>query len=86
MDSTRPLELALVRDLAKSGRAREIRHAAHLSLSEVATAMEVSPSEVSRWERGLNSPRGELALRYGSLLGELIRLGLPPDGDTERGE
>ena len=64
--------LAAVRALAASGAARSIRRGAGLSLSEVADQIEVSTSTVFRWERCQRKPRGEAALRYGSLLDELM--------------
>jgi transcriptional regulator with XRE-family HTH domain len=54
-------------DLA-SGRARALREAAHLSRSEVARALGTTPASMSRWEAGLRSPRGEIALNYAKLL------------------
>lgn len=64
--------LTAVRALAASGAARNIRLGAGLSLSELADQIEVSTSTVFRWERGQRKPRGEAALRYGSLLAELM--------------
>jgi DNA-binding XRE family transcriptional regulator len=68
------LELAVVRDMARTGKARDLRIAAGLSLAEVARDVGVSTTTIHNWERGRFSPRGEPAARYGRLLGELRRL------------
>jgi DNA-binding transcriptional regulator YiaG len=65
------LDLVQVRALTKSGRAREIRVAAGLSLADVAGAIGVSPACVQRWERDLRRPYGDPALRFGALLAAL---------------
>jgi DNA-binding transcriptional regulator YiaG len=57
----------------KSGRAIEIRLAAGLSQSEIATALGVSQAAVCRWEAGERRPRGDAARRYGQLLDVLER-------------
>jgi transcriptional regulator with XRE-family HTH domain len=67
------LALARVRALAQSGRAREVRLAAQLSLYDVAGAIGSTASSVLRWEQGVRRPYGEPALRYGSLLEALAR-------------
>jgi DNA-binding transcriptional regulator YiaG len=64
-------ELADVRALARSGRARSIRLAARVSLSEMAAEVRVAPSTVHRWETGQRAPHGAAALRYGMLLRRL---------------
>jgi DNA-binding transcriptional regulator YiaG len=66
-----PVALARVRRLASSGVAKKRREDADVSLSEVASATEVSTTTVYRWENGLRRPTGEAALRYGRLLEEL---------------
>lgn len=58
-----------LRELAESGRAREIRIARHVGLRELARAIEASPSAVSRWETGRNAPRGTAALKWARFLG-----------------
>jgi transcriptional regulator with XRE-family HTH domain len=63
--------LIRVRAMAASGRAREIRLAARLNLSEVANATGVTATTVYRWEKGERTPTGEPALRYGALLDQL---------------
>lgn len=66
-------DLSWVRRLAASGAARGIRQAACLSLTDVARAVGVTPSAISRWERGVRAPHGEAALRYAELLRKLAR-------------
>jgi transcriptional regulator with XRE-family HTH domain len=70
-------ELAWLRALAANGGARTIREAARISASEVARELDVSPSAISRWERGLRSPRGDDARRYARLLRRLMNGGRP---------
>lgn len=70
---TEALRLSALRHLTKSGRARELRLAAHLSLPEVGEACGVSHVCVSRWERGERRPRGAPALRYAALLDALAK-------------
>ena len=68
----RVLDLAAVRELSRTGRARELRLAADLSLYEVARAIGVSAATVQRWEVGERRPHGEAALRYAALLEALV--------------
>jgi transcriptional regulator with XRE-family HTH domain len=65
------LDLVIVRGLARTGAAREIRTGAGLSLADVGGAIGVAAATVQRWENGLRRPYGEAALRYGALLGAL---------------
>jgi DNA-binding transcriptional regulator YiaG len=65
------LELAAVRKLARTGKARRIRLRADVSLREIAAPLGVSPVTVFRWETGERSPRGEKALAYAELLHRL---------------
>jgi len=62
------LSIAMVRRLAANGSARAIREAAGLSISEVARDLGVTPSAVSRWERGLRRPHGQPATDYLKIL------------------
>jgi transcriptional regulator with XRE-family HTH domain len=55
---------------------RSIREAAGVSQRAVAEELGVSAMTVSRWEDGSRTPRGELAERYGRLLGELREVAL----------
>lgn len=66
-------ELAEIRRLINSGRARTIRMSAKVSLAEVAEDIEdgVSPTTVLRWERGQRSPHGPAALAYLEVLRRL---------------
>jgi transcriptional regulator with XRE-family HTH domain len=68
-------ELVRIRELARSGVAREIRTRAGLSLAEVATELGVDPGAVAKWETGKSAPRAEVALRYARLLRELEEVG-----------
>jgi transcriptional regulator with XRE-family HTH domain len=45
---------------------RNLREGCHVSLHEVAAALGVTASAVSRWETG-TEPRGANATRYGAL-------------------
>jgi DNA-binding transcriptional regulator YiaG len=56
------------RTLARTGAGRRLRERAGVSLHELAAAVLVSPSTVSRWERGLARPRGAAAERYADAL------------------
>ena len=70
--------LAIIRDWAHSGKARAIREEAHLHRADIARAVGVSASTVSRWESGDRLPAGERALAYGALLDRLARRSLLP--------
>lgn len=67
------LALAEIRAMAVDGRARAIRMAARVSLTEVAESAGVAPATVARWEAGDRRPRGEPALRYRQVLYELAK-------------
>lgn len=58
-----------LRELALSGQARALREARHIGLRELAIAIGTSPSAVSRWENGINKPRGANALKWAEVLG-----------------
>lgn len=57
-------ELAWARWAARTGVARSIREQAGLSLTEMASNVGVSPSCISRWERGTRRPTGKAAERW----------------------
>lgn len=62
------LAVSQVRTWCRTGVAREIREAANVSASEIARHLKVSEPTVSRWERGVRTPRAEEAARYHQLL------------------
>jgi transcriptional regulator with XRE-family HTH domain len=64
-------DIALVRRLGADGTARHIREESGLSMADIAADLGVSVSTISMWERGIKSPRSEIALRYGALLDRL---------------
>jgi len=68
------VEIARVREMARSGCAKAIRQRARVSRSEIARSIEVDPSTIRRWEEGLRVPQGAAAIRYGALLRELAEL------------
>jgi len=59
------------RDAIVTGRAREIRLAAHLHQTEIASVLGVTVSAVCKWERGQRLPRGDVAADYARLLRQL---------------
>lgn len=59
--------------LLDSGEARKLRHAARVTLAELAADIGVSETSVSRWESGTRLPRGAVATRYGQVLDRLRR-------------
>jgi len=65
--------LARARQAARDGTAKALRTQAGLRQTEVGAVCGVSPQAVTRWERGLRTPRGDGGLRYARLL---RRLGL----------
>lgn len=67
------VQLAKVRDLVRTGEARELRTLSGLSLREVADDIGVHPTSVYHWEQGVCLPRGPHALRYARLLDALRR-------------
>jgi transcriptional regulator with XRE-family HTH domain len=69
------VDVARVRELIRSGKARRIRLDARLSLTEVAAALGVSGAAVARWESLERLPRRDVALRYMDLLDQLSHRG-----------
>jgi DNA-binding transcriptional regulator YiaG len=65
------LALAHVRELAATGRAREIRESARLSQADLAEQLGTTAASVCRWESGRRIPR-QVALAYARLLAELV--------------
>jgi DNA-binding transcriptional regulator YiaG len=68
-------QIAWVRAALASGEARRIREDHHLHQAEASRAIGASLNTVHRWEAGVRSPRGELAIRYGRLLRRLEAAG-----------
>jgi transcriptional regulator with XRE-family HTH domain len=64
-------EISLARELLADGTARRVRKNARLSLRDAGKAVGVPASTVSRWERGLRTPRSAAAARYADLLSRL---------------
>lgn len=61
MPTPTALQLARLRNLCVTGRARSTRICAGLSLADVAKEVDTSHVSISRWERGLLRPRGSAA-------------------------
>jgi DNA-binding transcriptional regulator YiaG len=72
MTGRQALELAEIRQLARSGEARRARKDSRLSESEVAAAVGVSTATISRWETASRRPTGRAALVYRRLLIKLM--------------
>lgn len=70
--TTTTARLARLRRMCEDGTARTIRQSRGSSLREIARDAGTYPSTISRWERGLRSPRGAEALAYLDVLEELI--------------
>lgn len=51
---------------------RRVRIAAHRSLADVARTVGTNPSTLSRWERGVNVPRADVALRWFAVIEGMI--------------
>lgn len=74
MTTTNAERLAWMRRLvATPGAAKAVREAAGLSQVELAAALKVTQTAVSRWERGERIPRGQAAQDYARLLDRLNR-------------
>ena len=68
------IALARMREMVRSGQARELRIGSGLSLAEVARDIGVHPTTVFHWEQGIAMPRGPHALKYAHLLDGLQRV------------
>ena len=71
MNAKQALKLVEARRLAASGDGKTVREAAGLSLHEVAAVIGLSVSGLFRWENGERVPRGERAVAWAELLGQL---------------
>lgn len=70
-ESASIVKLVTVRAWLRSGKAREIRVAAGLSLREVSDAVGIAVATLHRWESLERRPTGAAAVRYADLLQEL---------------
>ena len=66
------IPLILGRRACRTGAGRKIRLQAGLTLREAAQDIGVNPGTLSRWERGLEMPKGGRAGRYGAHLERLL--------------
>jgi DNA-binding transcriptional regulator YiaG len=73
MTKAHALRLVQLRAAISAGETRQIRVAARLSISELATACGVDQSTLWRWEQGKRLPRGKHAVRYADVLDSLRR-------------
>jgi len=64
-------QVRAARKLPPPAVARAIRDAAGVSQQQLADELGVGRVTIARWELGERTPRGELRLRYTSLLDEL---------------
>lgn len=60
-----------VRRAFRTGRGRELRAEADLSIRELAAMAGVSRSSLTRWEAGEDSPRPEAAIAWARAMGRL---------------
>ncbi|MDQ4213780.1 helix-turn-helix transcriptional regulator [Microbacterium capsulatum] len=68
------LQLLNVRQMCRTGEAREIRIKSGLSLAELAKDVHRNKTTVHNWETGKTQPRGDAAIVYGERLLQLRRL------------
>jgi transcriptional regulator with XRE-family HTH domain len=84
MSVTEPVERLLaiseVRAMLREGRLRELRERHSLSQHELARALGVDPSTVSRWESGERVPLEAAAARLHAFLSALERATSSRDG------
>lgn len=72
------IAVAAIKQLAKDGTTlRQVRVDNALSLADMAKAVGVTPSAISRWESGLRSPRGDAARRLAIVVGGLCQMEEP---------
>jgi helix-turn-helix protein len=60
-----------VREWIESGKARDLRVSAALSLAAAGRDVEVGPDTILRWERGDHVPRGRNVMAYYTFLHRL---------------
>jgi transcriptional regulator with XRE-family HTH domain len=60
--------VTLARRACRNGDGRRLRLELGVSLQQAAAALEVDPSSLSRWERGLVLPQADRSVRYGRIL------------------
>jgi len=80
---TSTVALSRLRRLAADGTTRQVREDNLLSLTDVASALGITKATLSKWERGLQTPRGEPARRYAELLAALTDE-MPPGQEASR--
>jgi DNA-binding XRE family transcriptional regulator len=66
------LPLILARRACRTGSGRQLRLRAGVTLREAAEDIGVDPGTLSRWERGLEMPKGTRARLYGAHLERLL--------------
>lgn len=64
-------QLVTMRQLVRTGDARQLRQGAGLSRRELAASVGVTVSTLTKWELGQRVPNGDAALRYARVLGRL---------------
>lgn len=75
MDFDRIVQLANARRRVRDSKtARDIRIRAGLTEEDMAQALGVTQSTISRWEGGSRQPRGDAAIRWAELLAKLERV------------
>lgn len=67
-------QVALLRDLLRSGTAEQMRESAGILRSEVARCVPCHASAVARWEKAERVPRPDVALTLASLYGRFASL------------
>lgn len=65
------LLLAELRENLRNGEAQRVRQGARVTVAEVARALGVTQGAVAQWERGVRSPRGDIAVMYARILDDL---------------
>lgn len=71
MTTTTVDEILEMHDRIRTGEARRLRTSARLSMNALASALDVTPAAIMRWEIGRSLPSGANALRYARMLQKL---------------